>query len=253
MRTPTRAVLTALAAALVAAASLAGMVPALKRFGELPVVAAAVLLALIVALGWPVLLGLPNKLGSGVVIAIGGSGAVLAVTGTKGEPVLRVLPIVIGLSVLFAFVNELARHDGRVRLVESVSGTISGLLVACASAGWVASGRTPGGSALVVSGAVALAVAAFVSAMPLVGWRGVVLTVGGGVLGSAAVETTMRELNLAAGLVLGVATGLLIAALHVLFNRLPALRRRLAALAVIVLPVAVSGIMVYVVGRVLVA
>jgi hypothetical protein len=44
---------------------------------------------------------------------------------------------------------------------------------------------------------------------------------------------------------------MLIAALDALFHRLPALRKRFASMAAVVLPVAVSGILVYVVGRVL--
>jgi hypothetical protein len=49
-----------------------------------------------------------------------------------------------------------------------------------------------------------------------------------------------------------VAVGVLCAAGDALFDRLPALEHRLAGWAVAVLPVAVTGILVYVVGRVLV-
>ena len=46
--------------------------------------------------------------------------------------------------------------------------------------------------------------------------------------------------------------GLLVASLQLLFDRLPELRRPWAALAAIVLPIAVGGMLVYVVGRLLV-
>ncbi len=55
-----------------------------------------------------------------------------------------------------------------------------------------------------------------------------------------------------AGALLGLAVGVLVASLHVLFDRLRALRKRPAALAALVLPVTITGILVYVVGRVLV-
>ena len=252
MDVSTRAVVTAAVAALVAVAAFLGELPATERLGELPVVGVALLLTLVLAIGWPVLLELPSVLGSAVVIALGGAGAVIAVTATRGQPFLRELPVVVALSVLLAFVNELARQDGRLRLVESVTGTVTGVLVATAAAGWVAAGRAPGGTSLVVSGAVALAVAAAVSAVPLGGWTGAVVTSVGAVLAGGAVGAAMPTMDLLPGGLIGLATGILVAALHVLFDRLPALDRRLASFAVIVLPVSVSGILVYVVGRVLV-
>jgi len=252
MDASTRAVITAVLAALVAATAFAVDVPALTQFGRMPVVVAAVLLALVIAIGWPRLLGLPNPLGSSSVVALGGVGAVITVTATQGAPYLRNLPAVVALAILLAFVNELARQDGRTHLVDSVAGTVTGVLVATASAGWVASVRAPEGTSLVVSGAVALAVAAAVSAVPLGGLLGAAVTTGGAVVGGGAVGAVMPTLGLAAGLTLGLATGILVSALHAMFDRVPALKGRLAAWTVIVLPVALSGVLVYVVGRVLV-
>lgn len=252
MEASTRAVLTAVLAAVVATVSFAGGIPALADLGEWPVVVTAILLALVIAVGWPALLGLPNVLGSAVVIALGGAGAVVAVTATRGQPFLREMPVVLALAILLAFVNELARQDGRRRLVDSVAGTVTGVLVATAAAGWVAAERAPGGTSLVVSGAVALAVGAAVSAVPLGDWLGATVTTGSAVLAGGAVGVVMSDMDLVIGGLLGLATGILVAALHVLFDRLPALHQRVAASAVVVLPVAVSGILVYVVGRVLV-
>lgn len=252
MEVPTRAVFTAVLAAVMAVTSYLVGLPEMSDTGELPIVIAAVLLALAIAVGWPLLLGLPNLLGSGVVIALGGSGAVLAVAGTRGAPWLRELPVVVALAILLAFVNELARQDGRARLVDSVSGTVTGVLVATTAAGWLAAERSVGGTSLVVSGAVALAVAAATSAAPLGAWLGGVVTTGAGMATGTAVGTLMPDFPAAVGPVLGLAMGLLVAALHALFDRLPALRRRTAAFTVAVLPVALAGILVYVVGRLLV-
>jgi len=257
MAASTRAVLTALLAALVALASFAQELPGLEGVDEMAVIAAAVVLALALAVGWPVLLRLPNPLGSGVVIALGGVGAVLAVTATRGDPVLRQLPVVVALAILLAFVNELARQDGRKRLVDSVAGTVTGVLVATAAAGWVASERMPGGTYLVVAGAVSLAFASFVSfaagvsAMSHREWATAGATTVAGVVSGAAVAAVMPDTAPLVGGFLGLGTGMLVAALDALFHRLPALQRKLASMAAIALPVAVSGILVYVVGRVL--
>jgi hypothetical protein len=242
MDVSTRAVLTAAVAAIVAGAGV---------LGELPLVVAAGLLALVLALGWAVLLDLPARLGTTVVVALGGTGAVIAVAATRGAPFLRELPVVVALAILLSFVNELARQDGRLRLVESVTGTVTGVLVATAAAGWVAAGRSPGGSSLVVAGSFALFLAAAASAVPFGGWTGATVTTLAAVIGGGAVGAAAPGMDVLAGAVLGLATGILVAALHVLFDRSRASEHRLAALATIVLPVSVSGILVYVVGRVL--
>lgn len=242
MQLATRAVVTAVLAALVA---VAGYV------GALPVAVLAAILALVFALGWPSLLDLPHRAGSSAVIAIGGIGAVGAVYLTTDQPFLRDLPIVFAATILLAFVNELLRRDGRPRLVESVSGTVSGTLIAVAVAGWVAIGRTPGGESLVVAGALALAVGSAVAALPLTSWTGAGATVGAAG-GAGLLCGLLPDIDPVAGVLLGLAVGILVAALHELFDRLPALERRAPALAVITLPVTVTGFLVYVVGRVLV-
>ena len=244
MDVSTRAVLTAVLAAVVAVAA---------YLGAVPVAVVALVLVLVTAVGWPVLLGLPSPVGGAVVIALAGAGAVGTVVATRGQPYLRELPVVVALAVILAFVNELARQDGRVRLVESVTGTVTGVMVVTSAAAWVAAERTPAGTSLVISGAIALAIAAAVSAVPLGGWTAATVTTFAAVLGGGAAGAVMPSITALAGAVLGLATGVLVAALHALFDRLPALSRRWASIAALVLPVSVSGILVYVVGRVLVA
>ncbi|EYR63930.1 hypothetical protein N866_17025 [Actinotalea ferrariae CF5-4] len=243
MDVSTRAVLTAAIAAGVAAAAFVG---------QLPLVVVAGLLTVLLALGWPVLLDLPNPLGSGVVIALVGLGSVLAVTVSTGATLLWLVPTVVALGVLLAFVAELLRQDGRLRLVESVTGTVTGLLVVSAASGWVAALRAPGDTALVITGAAALAVSAAVSAVHLGVRTGALVTTAAGVITGAAVGSVMPGLSILPGLALGFATGLLVAALHVLLAGVGTLCRFLAAVAAVVLPVLLGGILVYVVGRVLV-
>jgi len=243
MQLATRTVVTAVLAAVVA---VAGFV------GGLPVTIVAGVLALAFAIGWPWLASLPFKPGSTAVLALGGLGAVAAVHLVEDQPYLRYLPVVFAAAILLAFVNELLRRDGRERMVESVAGTVTGTLLAAAVTGWVAIGRTPGGEPIVVVGALALAVGSAVVALPLVGWRGAAATTLAATLAGVLAQLLLPDIDLLAGAVLGVAVGVLVSSLHVLFDALPSLSRRLPAVAAVVLPVTVTGILVYVVGRVLV-
>ncbi|RMI09748.1 hypothetical protein EBM89_09180, partial [Cellulomonas triticagri] len=162
---------TAVLATLVAVAGVLGDVSVAGRDG---VVLAALLVVLsgVLALGWPVVAGLPARVGSGVVIGLTGIAAVAVVHVATGEPLLGDLPVVFAGAVLASFVAELARRDGRERLVESVAGTVAGALAPVCAAGWLAAERTVAGDAVVVTGAVALAVASALTALPLRGWAG---------------------------------------------------------------------------------
>jgi len=239
----TRAVTTAVLAAVLAVVGYLGLIP-------LAVV--SVLLAVAIAIGWPSLTGLPNVPGSATVIALTGAGGVAAVLSTGIRPDLRTLAIVFAGSVLLTFVNELLRRDGRPRLVESVAGTITGSLLAVATAGWVACGRSAEGEALVVAAAVALALASGLSAVRLpVGWASVVTAVAAG-LGGALVGLVLSVIGPLVGGLAGFAVGIQVAAMHVLFQPIAALDRRIPSISALVLPVAVAGMLIYIASRVLV-
>lgn len=244
MNLSTRAVATACAAAAIAGGVFLG------EWGLL-----AVLVALVVAFaaGWAPLLGLPAPGGTFFVVLLPGLGALAAVHVTTTEPWLRYLPLVLAMGLLLSFTNELLRGDGRTRLVESLVGGVSGVVVAVSAAGWIAASKVPDGMALVLVCAVALAAASAVSATPLRGVLNSVATLVGAVAASVVVAAVLPELAPLDGVWAGAVAGILVSSLHMLFYRLPALRRRQAALAVIVLPVAMSGVLTYVVGRVLVA
>ena len=243
MQLATRAVVTAVLAAAVAVAG---------YFGGLPLSISAAVLAVVFALGWPALAGLPFAVGSATVVALGGVGAVAVVHLTESPPFLRYLPVVFAATILLAFVSELLRRDGRTRLVESVSGTVAGTLVAVAVAGWVAIGKTPGGEHLVVAGALALALGSAVVALHLAPWIGALVTAGAAAGAGALGGLLLPGLDPLAGALLGLAVGILVATLHALFDQLPSLEKRWPSLAAVTLPVTVTGILVYVVGRVLV-
>lgn len=253
MQVSTRAVSTAVLATLVAVAGYVGQPGAVDLPGvgyALPGVVAVI--TVVLAVGWPVLAQLPARAGSTVVVALSGIGAVAAVHRTVDEPYLRDLPLVFAASVLLAFINELVRRGGRERLVESVTGTVAGSLIAVTAAGWVASGRTPGGESLLVVGALALAAGAAVSAFPFRGWTGAGATTGAAVAAGAVGGLVLPAIDPLAGALLGGAVGVLVSAMRELFDRLPELDRRLASIAALVVPLPLTGIVVYVVGRVLV-
>jgi hypothetical protein len=243
MQLATRAVVTAALAALVAVAG---------YLGPLPLVGMAAALAVVFAIGWPALTVLPFRPGSSAVVALGALGAVATVHFTDGQPYFRLLPVVLAGAILLAFINELLRRGGRERMVESVTGTVAGTTVAVVVAGWVATGREPSGENLVVAGALALAVGSAVVALHLSSWIGAFVTIAASAAAAALVAAVLPDIDVTAGALLGLAVGVLVAALHALFDRLPSLERKLPSLAAVTLPVAVTGFVVYVVGRMLV-
>lgn len=109
------------------------------------------------AVGWGDLLHLPQRGGSGLLVALFGAGALLVVTGQEGsDRPLYWFPSLLAAAVLAAFGHELFRRDGRGDLVESVAGTLTGQVVAVLAAGWLLLVRTvPGWDAVLVATAAA--------------------------------------------------------------------------------------------------
>lgn len=233
-------------------AVLSAAVAGAAYFGELPLVGVIAVLVVLLAVGWSSLLDLPAPGGTTIVVLGAGLGAAVVAWRTQGEPVLRHLPIVVAMALVLAFLAEMLRRDGRSRLIESVSGTVAGAFVAAAAGGWVATNRSVGGSSLVVTAAVALAVAAAVSALPAArGWVGALLAVAAASVAGAAAGAAVPDVEPLTGLVAGFAGGLGVGAVRVLLERVPEAKRRRAAVAAATAPVAVGGMLVFAVGRVL--
>lgn len=118
--------LTALAAAL-ASAVFAGL-------GQpLALVAVGAVCVAAVVIGWVRLLDLPSPRGSTAVLALSAVGLVtagwLAALPERGVAELDWVLAALGLGVWAAFVHQLARRDGRPRLVESLTANVAGILV----------------------------------------------------------------------------------------------------------------------------
>lgn len=168
---------------------------------------------------------------------------------TESEPRLEWLSLALAGSVIAEFVHQLARRDGRPRLVESVSGSVVGVAVLASLSPVIALVSSPAGAAGVVVWAAAGAAALLTQALALpsrvVGAVGAVLgTLVGGVLGGLFADGT-----LAASLVLGALSSGVVLVLHRLLALLPASGRAPGWLALAVAPLASTGTVGYVVLR----
>ncbi|NAZ84287.1 hypothetical protein GTR02_21010 [Kineococcus sp. R8] len=254
MSTSATASTTAALAALVAVAAFAPS-------GLLTV--AVVLVGLLVAVGWSPLLDLPSRRGTAAVVALAAAAAAVTVVlrTATGEDPLTVLPAAAALALLLAFVHQLLRRDGRPRLVESVTGSVTGQSVVVLAAAWVALPGTVAGAAFA---AVVLSALAASAAVCAVGWplrvAGPVSLVAGAaagwlasglaaLLGAGDVVSDVRWS--VAGVVAGLGAGLLSASWRAHSERLPGVHGLSAALAVAAAPVAMAGAGAYVVGRLL--
>jgi hypothetical protein len=120
-----------------ATVALCGLI-GLSAFASPLVVAAAVALGgLVVAWGWPTLLGSPSRFGSSLVLALATVGCVGSVALTTNDPYLRYLPAAIAGALLLAFLHQILRRDGRPRLSESVAITASGIAIIASGAALV--------------------------------------------------------------------------------------------------------------------
>jgi hypothetical protein len=238
MGASTRAVVTALGAATVA----------LAGYLSQDVLTGVVLaLGFVFAAGWPLLLSLPTARGGSLVIAAAALAALVVVkVGPFGD-----LALVMGLAVVAAFVHQMLRRDGRPRLVESVSGVISGTVVVVSASGWLAVEQGTATAELVVTAAAAITAAAAVTTVHAATRLVAALaTVVGGAVGLLT-GALLGSVGPVPGLLVGLAAGILTAALHILFGRFPVSRRIRPALAAGLLLVLASGVPVYLVSRLL--
>jgi hypothetical protein len=215
------------------------------------VLAAAVAFAVLgLAIGWGVLLELPHLRGtSAVIVLTGWASAVTAVlTATRSQPLAAFATLVAG-AVLVSFAHELLRRDGRVSLVESVTGTLSGAVIGVLSAGWILIPGTRLGQVGVVVAAVAVAVSAVATALPLDpavrGWVG--FGAGTGAAGVTAVA--LAPSRLATSLILGVAVAAVVAGLGRLLASQEGTRTPLGMLSAAAAPVCAVGTVAYAVAR----
>jgi hypothetical protein len=219
------------------------------------VAAAAGLCVLGLAIGWGDLLRLPHR--PGTALLVGGLGVAALVIGTLASAADTTLPqplalfaAVIAIAVLASFAHELLRRDGRVDVVESVTGSLTGEVIAVLASGWVLLAYTRPGSSAIVVAAAAVALARLVSGLPLPDqlkpWLGVAMGVAAGLTASYFVSG-VPPVNAA---VVGLTVAGIGIALDQLFGPVPTRTTDLSVLARAAAPVAAAGTVAYAVIRI---
>ncbi len=234
---------TLAAAALLALAAFAGTTA---------LVAAGLFVVGVLAWGWPRLVDSPSPHGSLAVVAVGGAGCVLAVGLTEQEPLLQWLAPALAGAVVLEFIHQLARRDGRPRLVECVTVTLAGVVVLASMSSWVALPRTTAGAGGVLVAVVPVAVGLAMQAGPAPGR----ITSVAGVVASAVLAGLAAGVvpgpTVLAGLLTGLVAGAVAVMVHRLLAVLPPAGAAPAWLALATAPLASSGMVSYVALRLLV-
>jgi hypothetical protein len=261
------------AAARVAAAALA-LATALSAAAYLGRPALAVVVALAgaaLATGWTSLLQLPSPRGTTTVVASSGALAAAAVGLTGNEPLLEWLAPALAAAVVGEFLHQLGRSDGRPRMVESVCGSVAGVVVVGSLASVVALPQSPVTAAGVLAWAVPVALALAVLALPVpvriaVPGGVLVAAVSGALLGGLLEPPTplldsarglangpgsSALLGPMAGAVAGAAAAAVAVMLYRLLAVLPRAGRTPGWLALAIAPLASSGMVGYVTLRLL--
>lgn len=207
------------------------------------------LLVVTIAVGWPKLLNLPAWPVTSVILGGAGLGALAIVSTITTTPYLRDLPIVVALALLFVFFGQLLRRDDRHGLVLAVAASTTGLLVLVSVTGWLAASKGVGGLTLVVVGAASLAAAAGASVSPVPGWQVALPSVGAGALVGALVGWIFSDVGPLVGGALGFANGLVVVVMGALFHSILRRTDRLSGLTAALMPLALSGMVTYIVGK----
>jgi len=230
-------------------AALAVLLAVAALAGPWTAAAALLLVVAVLAAGWSDLLALPSPRSSAAVVAAAGVAALLAVLLRDEDPFLAALPAVIGLAVLGAFVHQLLRRDLRPRVVDGLSGTVTGILLGGSGAAWLGALATADGRALVIIAAVAVAAASLAGLLPARLRLGPVAATAAGALAGAAAAAALGDAPAGASALLGGAAGLVVGLVHRLLDGLPTASRTAAAATAGAAPVAACGILVYALGR----
>lgn len=234
MAASSRAVLTGAVAGLLALAA---------WWGDTALAVALVVVGVIYAFGWPRLVDIPSKRGSWVVVTLATVAAHASAWWTEG---IDGLAVVVAGGVIASFVHQMARKDGRPRLTETVSATVTGILVVTAGVGWLVAAFTA--LEVVLLGAAALVAASAATAIPA---RGPVVGAAAAVAATAVgagVGLVFPMIGPVPGLLLGLVVGVVMALSHLLFNEFPAVGHRRAALAAGLMPLLSLGAPVLVLG-----
>jgi len=205
-------------------------------------------IAVVVALGWaPLLPRMGRRLPITIILVVVALVAAFLVRLTHA--VAWLAPIVAS-ALIAIFLAQLFRRE-RTGLVDQVAGHLTGAVIVASGAGWLAVDPGEIGSALTLTASVCLATPAIVTALPinprLAVWISIIAATGVGV----GMGYGLAEITLLTGVLIGLAAGLIVAAVHYLFGEYSDSDAALPSLAGALIAVAVSGVPVYILGRVL--
>lgn len=234
-----------------AAAIAVAVVPLLARgaYGEWSAEVAFVAVVGAVGYGWTRLLQVPVGWGVGWIVTVTGAVGALVV-GLGGQEGLAWVPSVFALGIVAAFVHQMGRRDGRPRLVESVSATVTGQAVVLLGTGWLVSGAGSGSLGPGAVGAIGCVTAALAMTLPWPRAVALPLAVLSGGLAAGATASLLPPLPVLESLVIGAVAGATTAGIHVLLFRQPTTSHRRAAVSAGAACVMAAGLVVHVGARV---
>jgi hypothetical protein len=238
-----------------AVVALAGLLTVTTFAGPVLVALAVGLAAGVVAWGWSGLLGLPSPRGTMFVLAVGSVGAIGTVLATHDDPFLAWMPAALAGSMMVAFLHQLARRDGRPRLVESIASNIMAIGIVVSGASFVALARTWHGGWVVALASIAVAVSALTDlaggSERLRAWLLPLAMLAGGA--AAVVVGLILGVSWGTAALLGVLAAGVSHAVRRVLAMLPAITSARSQLVSASASVLTGGVAVYVVGRLLIA
>ena len=236
----------------VAVLSLAALLTICAFAGPLFVAVATALAAGVLAWGWSGLLGLPSPRGTAFVLSVGSLAAIGTALATREDPFLVWMPAALAGAVMVAFLHQLARRDGRPRLVESIASNTTAIAIVVSGASFVVLPRTSHGSWVIAVAAAGIAVSALtdlVGDMPRLRiWLMPLAMLAGGVV-ATLIALISGDIGWGTAALLGLLAAGVSHAMRRVLAMLPAIsspRSQLVSASASVLTV---GVVVYVVGR----
>jgi hypothetical protein len=214
--------------------------------------AVAVVVALLVGIGWPHFLRIPAKKTLAAVIALPGVGSAAAAGYVPAPGFLDWTPAFMALGMMAVFVVQLVRGTGQAQRLESTLGCCAGVLLSCLGAGWIAGARFNGVREMLLVAAISAAVALLAG---LIRWPDSIVAPLGIVMAGLAgplAGLVFSDIAVLPAAIFGVVVG----AVLVSFRRLVTLRgaplNLPAALSMGLAPVAAVGSLAYFIDKLLI-
>ena len=197
---------------------LCGALVAAVRTDTVVLAAALAVVGVLLAWGWPRLLGSSSRFGSSVAIGIAGLLAPVLAVLPDGRPDLTLVPVALAIGLGTMFAHQILRRDGRPRLTESIGVSAFGLGLVVVGTTWLPLTVDTRAESLAVGALAAVAVSSLADLA--VGYRRVRawLLPLGMLLGASAALVTASLLG-EPGPAVAALTGLLVAAVSQALRR----------------------------------